>query len=741
MRMNRRSELGRATLALLFLVALGALLPQCLLMPEEDFVGEMIPNVRPVVRITGGVLKDSLNTDVSAHFYWYGADDDGLIRYFEWAIDDTISEEAWTRTTEYDENIFFRATTAAGQDSFSDWHTFFIRSVDDHGIRSAPDMRYFNSRTVAPTSELVNPEPEYQATWASTLRFAWIGEDLDAEAADQLPEWFEIKLVETGSTAPWDDNEAMRRLIDQLPNLLLGVTANEYPDSSESEFLEQARRAWERHPGTVDYRWVTLKNSRTHVFAVRAIDEAGAREPRFQRLVNWVDFKPEDAHIAVRITEPALGAESFTQPVFAEPWEVTVAPGQVFRFRWVGDASESGTEAGPCNYGFDIPDPSDPAEPFRATDGMGGWIGWATRTQLAQPISFDDAGATHYFYLKMRDISDNPDTETQCIVKINVASFDMSRRFLVVDDCRLQPRDRAGNYPSDETSDQWRYDPESNPPSGVLGGLEEFLPEGENVGDYYVFGAGDVNPGADIRDDFLDTIGRYQTLLWDSSHGAGYQTGFKDAAEEMYLSRYVGVGGNALLIIDQGPVSAVTMDFPNNSRNAKEHNEDESAIDDPWSIYSFLYVQLHLRGPVFKPAGTSDALRARKSMIRAHAVNPLYPDMPFDFSRWDFGNYTESAIQSYEVLYPHQGEAGLVPWYEREDGLEVLYTTETWRARQNISDRPVAWRTFTTDEDRAIGIERGRLVCFAFHPYYFEESSVQGAMTLALNWLVTGVEY
>ena len=740
MRTNRRYSLTKAGLALPFLVALGVLLPQCLLIPEEDFMGEIVPNVRPIVEITGGVLEDSLDTDVSAHFYWYGADNDGLIRYFEWAIDDTISERAWTRTTEYDEDIFFRAATAAGQDTFADWHTFFIRSVDDHGVRSAPDMRYFNARTIAPTSKLQAPPPVTDATWASALRFTWIGEDLDAQAADQLPAWFEIKLVELG-TAPINDDAAMLRHVEMMPNLLLGVSTSDYPDSSESRFIDQARSAWERHPGTINSRWVTVKNTRKHVFALRAIDEAGAVEPGFRRLINWVSFTPRDAHIEVRISEPALGAQSFNQPVFGEPWHVTVAPGQVFRFRWVGDASDSGTLPGECKYGFDIPDPSNPDDPFIAPDGMGGWVGSARRTQLDAPVSFDDAGATHFFYLKMRDISGNEDTETQCVVRIDVASFDMSRRFLVVDDCRLQPRDRAGNYPTDEESDNWRYDPDSEPPSGILAGLEEFLPAGEDVGDYYVFGEGDLNSGADIRDDFLDVIGRYQTLLWDSSHGAGYQTGFLDAAEDMYLSRYIGVGGNALLLIDQGPVSAVTMDFPNNTNRAKEHNDDLAAIRDPWSVYSFLYVQLHLRGPVFKPSGTSDALRARRSMIRAHAVNPLYPDMPFDFSRWEFGNYGESAIQSYEVLYPHAGEAGLIPWYEREDGLEVLYTTDTWRPGQSISGRPVAWRTFTTDDDLASGIERGRIVCLAFHPYYFEESSVQGAMTLALNWLVTGEEY
>ena len=128
-------------------------------------------------------------------------------------------------------------------------------------------------------------------------------------------------------------------------------------------------------------------------------------------------------------------------------------------------------------------------------------------------------------------------------------------------------------------------------------------------------------------------------------------------------------------------------------------------------------------------------------MVRATAANPLYPDLPFDFSRWEFGSFVESALQSYECLYETSTDQTIIPWYDREEGLEILYTTETWRAKQKISGTPVAWRTFVTPEDRAAGLDRGRVVCFAFHPYYFEPVATQGAMTLAINWLATGNEY
>jgi len=152
---------------LLGCVALMTLLgTQCLLLPEDDFSGSIVANERPNASITGGVLEDSLDIDENrVHFYWYGSDDDGVIQWFEWAVDDTISEEAWHRTTSFDEWIFTRATQPVGTSGYSDWHTFYVRSVDDQYTRSRPDIRFFNAHTIAPTSEILEPDPVDGARW------------------------------------------------------------------------------------------------------------------------------------------------------------------------------------------------------------------------------------------------------------------------------------------------------------------------------------------------------------------------------------------------------------------------------------------------------------------------------------------------------------------------------------------------------------------------------------------------
>ena len=95
----------------------------------------------------------------------------------------------------------------------------------------------------------------------------------------------------------------------------------------------------------------------------------------------------------------------------------------------------------------------------------------------------------------------------------------------------------------------------------------------------------------------------------------------------------------------------------------------------------------------------------------------------------------------YDCLWTATRDPDETPWYEREEGMEILYRAETYRANQRFSGLPIAWRTFATREDSLQGIAPGRIVVFAFHPYHMNEAGVEQAMTLALQWLATGSEF
>ena len=472
-------------------------------------------------------------------------------------------------------------------------------------------------------------------------------------------------------------------------------------------------------------------------FIIKAIDEAGAEEQEFSRNRNYVIFRVEDKRITVVLLEPALGNRSYNTGDWPlEPWEVTVAPGQPIRFQWIGDASLSGTEVGPCNYGFDIPDPDD--ESFRSIDGVGGYIGWAARTRMQAPISFSaDGGSVHHFYLKMRDVSNNPDTETRCHVIINVAEFSFDRPFLVVDDLRFAPKQCVGSLLEDDETDYWRlrFDPETQTPAGVLAGLYDFILPTDAIDHYSVYRDNELSRAPDIESEFLEVLGRYQSVVWDCGHDqtAGLLVA---AGANQYLSAYVGMGGNLLLYSFIGPAQVIAGKIGFDALSPKCPRENDFSAGYYWNRLSFLWQFLNLTGCIDKPRGSSTQGNLGESLVAAIAENPIYPDLYLDPVRWP----CTYGIMNYEALVSNTTDPDVIPWYELQDGLDVIYRAKTkiTTYQSDLHDKPVAWRTYPLEGEQT---DRGRIVSFAFHPYFFDETAVEIAMTNALHWLVSGSDY
>jgi hypothetical protein len=729
------------TLALLGLAVL-LIVPQCLLFPESGFVGEPAPNEMPRVKITGGVLLDSVSTTARVRFYWFGSDNDGMIRWFEWAIDDTISEQAWHRTTEYSVVIPFQATDwvdgtpdadPTDEEFFDDWHAFYVRSVDNDYARSRASKRFFNTRTIAPTTEITRPEQrDTDESWASTLKVTWLGDDPDGSRADKQPSGFEYKLVRfEGAWNPGDISAIRARFRDSPNQLLDSLRVQDYPD--DPAYFAEAKRGWIRVPGDSNSRWLNnLSENRRYGFAVRAIDEAGAVEPELG-WNNWIIFNVQDRVIDVYVSEPSLGMRKFNSSTYST-WEVNVAPEQRIRFRWEGDASDNGTEAGPCNYGFDIPEPDE--EINKDVGGIGGWIGWAVRSQLDQSISFPraDEGTTHNFYLKMRAVSMSLFTETKCHVAIHISRLSFSKKFYYVDDQRRAPRGCLFSTPkpNDGQSDALR--------DRLFASMAEYLPENQTPGVYEAYGPRDedANPSLPDDGDLLGLLGEYQTVIWDM--GTTGENFYRIAGLRGDLSRYRGAGGNLLMLMDQGPISPYTNEFQQSSADPYCPNEALTSTE-LWNVFSFPYVHLHLRGCVDKPRDDLGSLGFRRmTMVRAKAENPLYPDLELNWNTWGCAN-DNRGVWHYEVLWPDTQDPDEIPWYESEPGLEILYRSRTFSTDARLDSLPVVWRTFATREDSLSGIYPGRAVVFAFHPWFFREEGVTGAMTQALRWVVTGSDF
>ncbi|MBD3334210.1 MAG: hypothetical protein GF355_01735, partial [Candidatus Eisenbacteria bacterium] len=320
---------------------------QCLLIPNDEPGGHPAPNEPPHVRITGGVFtSDFEGVDYRVEFKWHGWDNDGAVSGFEWAVDDTTLEDAWTFTKLFRRDFAMRATTYdPGEDNFYDWHTFFIRAIDNDFVRSKVAKRFFNSRNVAPRAEITFPlvsEGNLIVRRPRSFNITWEGEDLDSPEPEKLPEFYEYKLVRVDLQ------------VDPVYALL----------NYDNVFLDTLtvgdRSEWIRVPGDVTgLRLLELDVPEVFVFGVRAVDLAGAVEPDLDEAENYFRFNvtDEECQPIVEVSEPNLGLHVF--PEDGEVWRVSVPSKTPVRFRWSGDAAYCGSRPGNVNYGLDIPDPGD----------------------------------------------------------------------------------------------------------------------------------------------------------------------------------------------------------------------------------------------------------------------------------------------------------------------------------------------------------------------------------------------
>jgi len=721
---------ARAWLALM-VMTLGLSQLQCILIPEGDLAGHREANRPPTVQITGGVLADSTAAGSRVHFRWFGADEDGVVSWFEWALDDTTSEGAWHRTPCAEQVVLVPATQPIQGGMAADWHTFYVRAVDDQQARSQVVACIFNATTILPSSWISYPVPGDALRWAPGVRVHWRGEDLDAANIERRPAFYEIKHIEDPGVDITDD-AAVRRLFEEGPNLLLQPEPDDYPADPACGYLEEAGRAWTRVSGSVtEVELSDMEIGRRYLFGVRAIDEAGAREQKFRRNENWVATRADVPRVPVFLYEPTAGGHLFDGSVFENPWRITVAPGQALHFAWQVDVEGSGSEQWICNYGVDVlcPDPIG----YHEFIGPGSWEGWARRHQTRTPIAFGaDQGPVHWFYLKVRAIPDRPEWETRCLVEIRVQDPARFKKLLIVDDQRRRPFSPGSPAlrVDDAREDAWR--------SEVLCSLADLLPSGEQAGQFNTFPDEASSPAVAIPEDFLDLMDEYQTVVWDCA--ASDPCGLQTAVNDLTLSRYVGRGGNLLLLVWGGVVSTVTGRFPLNADDYCVPDLGNITGESRWNQFGFLWQHLHLRGPVDKPRG-EERQRDRRSLVRAVAVDPSYPDIPLDPTRWGSDpRYPENGRGDwfYECLVPDRSEAGSPAWYERDEALRVLYSARCYTdVGHNLNDKPIAWSI-----DPARGRDPrpgyGRIVCLNFHPFYYDPHATEMAMSRALAWLMTG---
>ena len=385
-------------------------------LPGCDHGGKRTTNLPPHVSVTGGPPQGG-----ESYYYvtisWVGWDEDGTVKHFLYAIDDTTQ---WTEIRELEQTFLFTADSLREGEEFGKWHTFWIKAVDNDGAKSLPDYLTFDARTVAPKTTITSPscDPGVLCQGAIALgtqvKVTWDGEDPDCSSLTKKPVAYQWRLL-------------------NLSALLGGA-----PTSSDAAYLEGLMTTTpENQPDTTSH-WseprpeteVVLRNltpGAFYLFAVRAIDEAGAVEPAVRSTYNMFYFKSIMGMNVPRlyvcrdgsgpcVPGPETGDGGRRG---ADSWRMMT--GEPATFRWVADASSYGGIITGYRYGLDITDLNDPSQ-------------WATDWSLtvtSATLVFQGPGV-HYLYV---EAADDVGGTTLSIVELEVFSTSgPDRDVLYVDD-------------------------------------------------------------------------------------------------------------------------------------------------------------------------------------------------------------------------------------------------------------------------------------------------------------------
>ncbi len=724
----------------------------CLLIPDDTEKGTRVQNIRPICRITAGAATaDSSGVDYKVLFAWRGADQDGMVLRFQYAVDDTTTEAAWTDTTAFGALLKFKAshTAPAAASTFTDWHTFYLRAIDNEYATSVIDRRYFNARTIAPSTKIRFPKlGNRPANLVKTFNVEWEGEDIDSSAPEKTPAHYEYKMIRL-SSGFLEDVAVVDSLLKR-PNTMLDT------------LRVGDRTRWIRVDGKTTERLLrdlpVTQGSEVFVFCIRAVDEAGAIEPGLEYGDNWLMFHIQDraSQPYVTITERSLGGHTF--PRDGAVWEIEVPSDTPIRFRWTGDAGYYGSKPGNVNYGLDVPDPQD--DRYRDPRGIGGWIGWGKYLGLVNALEFPvtEAGQQHVLYVRMRDASDLRSSEQLCTVLMTVVAFTFSRPALLVDDARI--RYGLNTLTQDPVHDAFvdRFIGHIRDfTGGVLDTRSLYRPRGQDPEAQ--------NPVAEnaIK---LSELSQYATLLWSFNFTAGEASGIwfhehqKDSggapSDKTLLSTYLTAGGK-LFLFGGRPLSAIISltdgvpggDFPKIPPQAGPSLQN-------FSEESFIWRFLHVRNQVvgIDAYGCSnqppqDHQTWRDGLVRCISRNPAYPDLYIDPAKHNTEKLADcpppkpptGGIRDYEGLLFDRIYSPLFP----EPGLDTLYTSETYSwpggPPSYWGGSIVAQRYQSTKADTLSGLAQGRVVLFMFQPYPFYEGPAIDAGTAAVTWLIKGRDY
>lgn len=332
------------------------------------------PNQPPDTVIEAGPPEGG-DTSYRVSFAWSGSDSDGEVAHFELAWD---SAEDWRGPVTSRESTF----VVLGVDSCetvrppfagpcAGWHTFRVRAVDDDGaVDGTEEIRSFNARTIAPWT-LITEGPRELGHWATRGRIGWEGHDDDgvvvgyryalASRQDYVRATGDAGVQDRWQVIAWLDTTAF------YPDANGGLTDSVMWQSTTASFVDVAGL---REAVIPDFT----------IFAVRAVDDAGAVEPALYLQLNTRVFFPRTDLDGPRIE--VRGAPGYrTAGERGDPFDVFAGRQE---FRWRTRAGPSGKPAIAVDLSLD--------------DGT-----WMATDPDQDMAAFDLATGNHTFSVRARD--------------------------------------------------------------------------------------------------------------------------------------------------------------------------------------------------------------------------------------------------------------------------------------------------------------------------------------------------
>jgi hypothetical protein len=461
----------------------------------DPFTGEATENLPPKVWLSAAPPEGTAETYV-VHLYWGGWDPDGEIAYYEFSITDneygvfdpvdTTGADKWTRVYSNDSTFTFTADQLADSNAqslvtrFQRSHTFFVRAVDTDGLPSVkPDYRSFTTWTLSPSVRIEIPRRRQlnPANVPAIATYRWEGIDyINSRQQTQDPDsvrWI-LHPAEGG-----DYNGA----IEWIRN---NVDSDEWSDWHDYKARGDSGKFWTTPP--TDFG--------PYVFAVQAMDEAGAVTPVFDETYNVrrILVSKRTTGPQLSVTNQYLG--SIVTAVVATPVTIIDLPAGVpVHFRWTASAEEYGGTVVGYRYGWDIADLADP------DDWDVDWTPFTATSAVSKP-------ATYYFgvHTFTIEVIDNSGSRSRVEVKVNIVQFTMERDLLFVDDYLENPNgsgftETGGAVPNDEEHDLFWAE--------MLDDLDGF----NDTSDFLEVRGGDVFP--------ISVLANYKSVIWNVYGGFG----------------------------------------------------------------------------------------------------------------------------------------------------------------------------------------------------------------------------